>query len=120
VWLDETEIKVGDTLLDKIDEGLVNCRFGVVILSPRSIEKVWTRRELAGLVARQDAEERTILLPVWLDLDATEVARHLPSLAAIKSAQMFRGLDNVNCRARVSDGCAAPATNCNGARNTRG
>ena len=33
VWFDRQEINAGDSLLEKIDEGLVQSRFGVVILS---------------------------------------------------------------------------------------
>jgi hypothetical protein len=109
VWLDETELKVGDRLLDQIDEGLANCRFGLVILSPAFFGKNWTRRELAGLVAREDAEERTIILPVRLDVDAKTIARHLPSLAGVLAAKMSAGLEQV-----VSDivhAMGAPSTN---------
>jgi hypothetical protein len=33
VWLDENELRMGDTLRTKIDNGLANCRYGVVVLS---------------------------------------------------------------------------------------
>ena len=33
VWLDETEQKLGDSLRAKIDSGLAQSRYGVVILS---------------------------------------------------------------------------------------
>jgi hypothetical protein len=95
VWLDETELKVGDRLLDKIDDGLANCRFGVVILSHSFFGKKWTRRELAGLVARQDAEDRTIILPVWNGVDEKEIAQHLPSLAGVLATRMSEGLETV-------------------------
>lgn len=95
VWLDEAELKVGDRLLDKIDDGLANSRFGIVILSPNFFGKQWTRRELAGLVARQDAEERTIILPVWFNVDEKDIAKRLPSLAGILAARMSNGLDAV-------------------------
>lgn len=95
VWLDETELKIGDRLLDMIDEGLANCRFGVVILSESFFGKKWTRRELAGLVARQDAEDRTIILPVWHGVDDKVIAQHLPSLAGVLAARMSNGLKNV-------------------------
>ncbi|WP_348652424.1 toll/interleukin-1 receptor domain-containing protein [Bradyrhizobium sp. Mp27] len=34
VWLDESEIQLGNSLRVKIDAGLVHSRFGIVILSP--------------------------------------------------------------------------------------
>ena len=33
VWYDEFELKLGDSLRKKIDFGLANCRYGVVVLS---------------------------------------------------------------------------------------
>jgi hypothetical protein len=33
VWFDEFELKIGDSLRRKIDKGLANSRFGVVVLS---------------------------------------------------------------------------------------
>jgi hypothetical protein len=33
VWFDEFEIKVGDSITEKIDYGLANPNFGVIILS---------------------------------------------------------------------------------------
>ena len=34
VWYDEFELKIGDSLRKKIDAGLTNSRFGIVIISP--------------------------------------------------------------------------------------
>ena len=50
VWFDEAVLELGDSLRRKIEEGLAKCRYGVVILSPRFLNKHWPRRELDGLV----------------------------------------------------------------------
>ena len=34
VWYDEFELKIGDSLHRKIDNGIARSRFGVVIISP--------------------------------------------------------------------------------------
>jgi TIR domain len=39
VWLDENELELGDSLWETIDHGLVNSRFGIVILSPAFFSK---------------------------------------------------------------------------------
>ena len=56
---------------------------------------MWARRELAGLVARQDAEERKIILPVWVEVDEKTLAAHLPSLAALLASKFSDGLEPV-------------------------
>nr|WP_245836073.1 toll/interleukin-1 receptor domain-containing protein [Mycobacterium rhizamassiliense] len=42
VWLDETEMRLGHSLRQRIDEGIRSSRFGVVILSPSFFGKGWT------------------------------------------------------------------------------
>lgn len=49
VWLDESELFVGDSLRAKIDEGLARSQFGIVILSPSFFSKHWAQAELDGL-----------------------------------------------------------------------
>src|SRR5215813_3916783 len=67
VWLDEHELTVGDSLTEKIDEGLAHSQFGVVILSPAFFAKQRPKRELAGLRAREE-EGKKVILPVWHDV----------------------------------------------------
>jgi len=51
VWVDEGEIKCGDSLHQKIDDGLARSRFGLVVLSPAFFGKRWPRVELDLLAA---------------------------------------------------------------------
>lgn len=81
VWLDRQEIRIGDSLHEKIDEGLANSRYGVVILSPSFLAKRFPRKELDGLLAREDASERKVILPVWHQLDKATLAEYSPILA---------------------------------------
>lgn len=39
VWVDESEIRVGDSLRNKIDEGLSHSEFGVIVLSHSFLSK---------------------------------------------------------------------------------
>lgn len=39
VWFDEFELRIGDSLRQKIDKGLANSRFGIVVLSKNFIKK---------------------------------------------------------------------------------
>ncbi|MCP5125585.1 MAG: toll/interleukin-1 receptor domain-containing protein [Gammaproteobacteria bacterium] len=95
VWFDEAELTLGDSLRRKIDNGLARCRFGIVILSPRFLEKEWPQRELDGLVARETDSGQKALLPVWHDLDKQMLLRYSPALADRLAADTHNGLDTV-------------------------
>ena len=61
VWYDEFELKIGDSLRRSIDRGLVNSKYGIVVLSPSFFAKQWTQYELDGLVAREMNGVKVIL-----------------------------------------------------------
>lgn len=51
VWWAKWEISAGDSLRQKIDEGLDDCTHFIVLLSPATLEKTWVKQEMdAGLV----------------------------------------------------------------------
>jgi hypothetical protein len=80
VWYDEFELKIGDSLRRKIDTGLANSRFGVVVLSKSFFAKGWPNYELDGLVTRTVSGEQ-VLLPIWHDITKQELIDYSPSLA---------------------------------------
>ena len=80
VWYDEFELQIGDSLRRKIDMGLANSRFGVVVLSRAFFGRGWPEYELDGLVTRTVSGEQ-ILLPIWHDITKREVMNYSPSLA---------------------------------------
>ena len=80
VWYDQTALQWGDSIRQKIDEGLRNAYFGVVVLSPNFFERPWTNYELDGILQR-DLSGKGRLLPIWHRLTQDDVERHAPSLA---------------------------------------
>lgn len=80
VWYDEFEMKIGDSLRRKIDKGLANSRFGIVVLSKDFIRKGWTNYELDGIITKSVSDEQ-VLLPIWHNLTKKEVIDYSPSLA---------------------------------------
>lgn len=91
VWLDETEIKLGDSLRRSIDHGLSRSRYGLVILSPSFLKKEWPQKELDGLVAREDGTEK-VILPIWHNVTRAEIAAYSPTLADKLAAPTLKGL----------------------------
>lgn len=80
VWYDEFEMRIGDSLRRKIDQGIARSAFGVVVLSNAFFAKNWTQYELDGLVTRAvDGEQ--VLLPLWHRITKAEVRAQSPSLA---------------------------------------
>jgi hypothetical protein len=80
VWYDEFELRIGDSLRRKIDKGLANSRFGVVVLSHSFIDKNWPQYELDGLVTREMTGQQ-IILPLWHNISRLELVKISPSLA---------------------------------------
>jgi TIR domain len=95
VWLDEVEIKLGDSLRQKIDEGLRTSTFGVVILSPSFFMKQWTQWELNGLVDREMTTGAKVVLPIWHEVGHDDVAAKSPSLAGKHAARTSDGIEHV-------------------------
>jgi len=94
VWLDETELSLGDSLRRSIDHGLSKSRYGLVILSPDFLRKEWPQKELDGLVAREDGTEK-VILPIWHKVTRSDIVAYSPMLADKIAAPTSKGLDFV-------------------------
>ncbi|MDE2988015.1 MAG: DUF1883 domain-containing protein [Chloroflexota bacterium] len=82
VWFDGSELKIGDNLRRKIDAGLANSTFGVVVLSHAFFDKEWPQYELDGLVTRDvERDDEQVILPIWHKITKAEVIQRSPSLA---------------------------------------
>lgn len=93
VWFDQAVLKLGDSLSGKIEEGLARCRRGVVVISPSFLAKRWPQKELAGLVAREIADGKKVILPIWHDIDAVALAQQSPTLADKVAGRSSDGID---------------------------
>lgn len=80
IWYDEFELKIGDSLRESIDKGLVTSRYGIVVLSPKFLDKNWTKYELNSLVARE-IEGKKVILPIWHNVTKKQVMQYSPMLA---------------------------------------
>jgi hypothetical protein len=80
VWLDEVEMKIGDSLRRKIDQGIRSSRFATVVFSNAFFAKGWTQYELDGIVTMSVAGIQNIL-PIWHNITKDEIVARSPSLA---------------------------------------
>lgn len=109
VWLDRFVLRVGDSLRQKIDEGLADSRYGVVIVSRDFMAKDWPQKELDGLIARENNREK-IVLPVWHNVRREDVAAYSPILASKYAATTQHGIEAVaDAIVEAMDGDTPPA-----------
>lgn len=92
VWFSDYELTLGDSLLQKISRGLVESRYGVVVLSHSFFAKPWPQTELEGLAARAIVEGRKVILPVWHNITHAEIAKYSPPLADRLGIDTGRGI----------------------------
>jgi hypothetical protein len=92
VWFDEAVLRLGDSLRRKIDDGLARCNYGVVVISPNFLSKEWPQRELDGLAAREVTNGKTIILPIWHDIDKATLIQKSPTLADRLAAKSTEGI----------------------------
>ena len=64
VWIDEAEIKVGDSLIRKISEGIGSMEYLGVVLSPNSVSSSWVQKEV-GIAATIEIKKKKVkVLPI--------------------------------------------------------
>lgn len=67
VWLDEAEIEVGDSLIEKIREGIDRMAFVGAVLSAASIQSRWVAKELDVAMNKEIEGRRVAVLPILLE-----------------------------------------------------
>lgn len=77
-WVDRWEMRVGDSLVDKIfEEGLKEASAVIVVLSNVSIAKPWVREELNAAVVNR-IEKGARIIPIVLDgCEVPQALRHI-------------------------------------------
>ena len=95
VWYDNYELTLGDSLPEKIDDGLKRCDFGIVVLSKAFFaKKKWGRKELDGLQTLETKRGK-IILPVLKGVTHDEFAEYSPTLASKVAVSDSEGLPKV-------------------------
>lgn len=67
VWVDEAEILVGDSLIEKIEPAIGEMDYFAVVLTPRSVGSEWVRTELEIAVKEQMRRRGVTVLPLLLE-----------------------------------------------------
>lgn len=94
VWYSGSDLKVGDRLAESIHDNLDQCRFGVTILSPTYLSKIWTLNEFFFFLKR-DIDGKKTILPVLYNITPEELAAKFTPMANIVAIRAERGIDFV-------------------------
>jgi hypothetical protein len=67
IWMDETGIQAGDSVLEKITEGIQRADFFLHIISAHSSVQLWPRQEFELAYSSQLNERKAKILPIKID-----------------------------------------------------
>jgi hypothetical protein len=81
-WYDEAEIQWGDSITQKVNEGLGTSKFVVVVFSPAFVQKNWPQRELNSVLNQEASSGEIKVLPllVGTENDNKEILAKYPLL----------------------------------------
>lgn len=67
VWFDKWEIFVGDSIIEKIEQGLKYKDYLVIVLSTNSVESKWVKKELSTALIEEIEEKSVVVLPILVE-----------------------------------------------------
>src|SRR5918911_4637417 len=67
VWVDEAEIKIGESLTQKIGQAIEETDFFAVVLSKNSIDSAWVQKELEIAISKEIERKQVVVLPLLLE-----------------------------------------------------
>ncbi|WP_270168577.1 toll/interleukin-1 receptor domain-containing protein [Paenibacillus sp. SYP-B4298] len=65
VWFDKWEIKIGDSITWKIEEGIRENEFLGIVLSPEALSSEWVKSELGAAWVKQMHTRKVFVLPIY-------------------------------------------------------
>ena len=67
VWIDEAELKIGDSLTQNIGRAIEQTKYFGAVLSHNSINSEWVQTELRIALTRELSEKNVIVLPILME-----------------------------------------------------
>ncbi len=67
IWIDKWQLNHGDSLITKIQEAITESSVLLIMLSKKSVESEWCKKELTAGLLRELEEKRVVTIPVLLE-----------------------------------------------------
>ena len=64
IWLDQWELQIGQSLTDELAKAMDDSRYIAILITGNYNKSVWTKAEYKKALAREQREERTVMLPL--------------------------------------------------------
>lgn len=114
VWIDQWEIMIGDSIQGKIETGIDQAEYLIVVLSRHTPASVWVEREVQVKMTEELTKRRPLVFPVLLE-DCT-----IPPFMRPKRVADFRngyeiGLVHLSIALTGHSGLTHPQASCTGA-----
>ena len=107
VWIDEREIKIGESIVQKIDEGLKKASYVLALLSEHSIASHWVQKELSLAYSTEREGAQSLIIPVLIEkLSPSQIPIFLRSIKWIDLSTNYKsGIEDLikSLSASVSD-----------------
>lgn len=94
VWFAPISLKLGDSILAGIEEGLRTSRSGLIIVSTAFLDKQWTNYEL-DILLRQAIEKKKTLLQVWHNVTKEQIDKRYMGLSGLLAVNSSLGLRSI-------------------------
>ena len=94
IWYAPVDLKIGQKLLDSVEEGMNSSRSGILLISKAYLVKGWTNYEMDTLI-RQSIEGEKNLFPIWDKVTKEEVSNRHAGLAGIVALRTDEGLQQI-------------------------
>jgi len=67
VWIDESELKIGDSLVKNIASGISETQYFAVIISANSVRSNWVQKELSLAMTKEVLSGEVVVLPIVIE-----------------------------------------------------
>lgn len=96
-WFDKNEIRWGDSIVSKVNEGLRISKYVLVVLSKNSINKNWPKAELEASLNLEFSTGNTRVLPLLLgnEMEIKEILEYYPILSSKLFVKYSNGMDKI-------------------------
>ena len=84
-WVDEAEMRIGDSLISKVEAAIKEFNYLGVILSPDSVKSDWVRKEVNIALTKEIQGKRVKVLPLLYKFEilAKKMCRLLANLSQV-------------------------------------